>query len=384
MSASLLTPIAALLASGLIGVACSSSGWMEQERPRSQRTKQQSPNRTVLSTSRTAPPPPSTITQDAPPIPEASPLISDWQQYVPREPMWLIVAAAGLRNSSFHPEDNRLGLLNWWRGDNAVNNLLDQIDQGYQVGARWFWIDRPMGTSGTSHVPAASWLTIDEKKRAEITTKLNDTLLDKYDEPVHVVWFVGSDMKDPRSIEGWTDRTADEHYKLGGGETWEQRLATRATIGGWISTGASGIGIDNSAHSREREHFIELFHQLVRPPFGLTMYGESFPLLPASSGGPARNADGTVMLSMEHMEQMPWVATEVLIADRWPVTWSPGVASLDVDSTRAFIWLHESTTRYGNPEQRKQRIRRWLDRGLIPITMDAVMFREAKEYMRTN
>lgn len=314
--------------------------------------------------------------------PDAAPMVTNWQDYVPREPMWLIVASAGLRNSSYHPEDNRFGYLNWWRGERAVDNLLDQIDQGYQVGARWFWIDRPMGSDGSSHVPAASWLTINQNKRADLTTKLNDALLDRYDEPVNIVWFIGSDMKDPRDLRGWTSTDAHENFKLGGGENYVQRIASRATLGGWLSTGAAGLGIDNSGNSDERDHFIGLFHQMLRPPFGITMYGEAFPLKPRPTGGPETNSDGTVRISLEDMEKMPWVATHQLINDRWPVTWEPGMPSFDTEKTRAFIWFHWSTASYGNPEQRKELIRKWLDRGLIPITMDSVMFREAQEYLR--
>lgn len=312
------------------------------------------------------------------------PRVSNWTDFVPREPMWFINAGSGTRRSSFHPEDNSRGLNTWWRGPNAVPNLVNKIEEGYQVGARWFFINRPMGTDGGSHVPAASWLTIDADKREAITDKLNDVLLDRFDEPVHIVWFIGSDMSDPRSIRGWTQNQDHANYQLGETENWKQVVSARSTIGGWLSTGASGLAIDHSATSAEREHFTDMFHQMIRPPFGMMMMAEPFPMVPRPNGGPERHADGTRVLANDAMEQMPFVATESFINEFWPTTFGPGQQSVDPESTRAYVWMSYATIRYGSPEQRKDRIRGWLERGLIPITMDAVMFREAKNYLAGN
>ncbi|GEM_PF-4642812 len=310
------------------------------------------------------------------------PRVTNWTDYVPREPMWFVNAGSGTRRSSHYPEDNARGLNLWWRGPNAVPNLVDKITEGYQVGARWFFINRPMGTDGGSHVPAASWLTIDADKRERITDDLNAMLLDRFDEPVHLVWFIGSDMSDPRSIRGWTASRDSENFQIGQTQNWKQITSSRATLGGWISTGASGIAFDHSATSDERGHFIDLFHQMIRPPFGMITMGEAYPLKPRPTGGPQRNSDGTRALDMDAMESMPFLAEERLLLDYWPTTFGPGQRSLDPDTTRAYVWMSWATIKYGSPDQRRQRIRGWLDRGLIPITMDPVMFREAQAYLR--
>lgn len=317
-------------------------------------------------------------------MPSHGPRVSNWTDYVPREPMWFINAGSGNRRSSHFPEDNAAGLNNWWRGPNAVTNLVNMIESGYQVGARWFFINRPMGTDGASHVPAASWLTIDADKRETITDELNDMLLDRFDEPVHLVWFIGSDMSDPRSLRGWTSSRDGENFQIGQTQNWKQITSSRATLGGWISTGASGIAFDHSATYDEREHFIDLFHQMIRPPFGMVMMGEAYPLIPRPTGGPERHADGSRVLDMEAMQSMPYLAEERLLLDFWPTTFGPGQRSLDPDTTRAYVWMSWATITYGSPDERKARIRGWLERGLIPITMDPVMFREAQDYLRQN
>jgi hypothetical protein len=310
-------------------------------------------------------------------VPPASD-VTDWVNYVPREPMWFIPAGAGVRNSSVYPEDNRLGLSPWWRGPNAVDNLIGRIQTGYDHGARWFFVNRPMGTLGTTYVPAGSWLTLSEQKRDELPEKLTEALVDHFDEPVHIVWFIGSDLEDARSIVGWTPSRDEYYFQVGANDTWDRTVASRVTLGGWISTGASGIAIDNSAPPHKREHFMSMFHQLVRPPFSMLVFGEALPLVYNGSRITTHD-DGTLMLDMDSLRRMPWLATATYLNMRYPNHFAPGQGSLDPENTRVFVWFDYSSITYGNPDQREQLVDRWMDRGLIPITMDPVMFRRAKD-----
>ncbi len=338
-----------------------------------------------LSPARTAHPSPSPKGAPAPQAQQepvqapAADELRDWTKYVPRQPMWVINAGVGLRNHPLHPEENQFGFATWWRGPNAVDNLIDRIDAGYQLGARWFFVNRPMGTLGYTHVPAASWLTLSEERREELPRKLTDALLDRYDEPVHIVWFIGSDMKDPRSLVGWTSSNSDDYFLLGEDDTWEEQFATRSTIGGWLSTGASGLGIDHSAAPAKRDHFIEMFHQLIRPPFNLLLIGEAVPSVRDDRGRPIPHAKGAHTVDIERVKKMPWLAHESYFDSRYPVSFGPGVDSMDPESTRVYIWFERTAIHYGNPEQRERLVDRWIDRGLIPMTFDPVMFRRAME-----
>lgn len=304
-----------------------------------------------------------------------------WQDRVPREPMWFINAGPGVRNSSVHPEDNARGLAVWWRGDHAVDNLVQRIQTGYGYGARWFFINRPMGTPGNTHVPGASWLTMDQNKRDNLPNELTQALLDEFDEPVHVVWFVGSDMSDPREYSGWTQGRDSLYYQIGQGDNWEQLIGSRVTLGGWISTGASGIAIDHSSPLGEREHFIRLFEQLNQFPFNLAIYGEAYPLV-YENGRIARDDDRAPLLDQEAIRSMPWIATDAYIEGQWTVSVETETFALDENDTRMFVWFSRTSLIYGGENQRKNLVHTYMDRNLIPITSDPVMFREALDRLR--
>jgi hypothetical protein len=305
-----------------------------------------------------------------------------WQDRVPREPMWVINASGGVRDSNRYPADNAKGFSIWWRGPRAVDELINRVRAGYSNGARWFLINRPMGTPGDTYVPGASWLTLDDNKRDKIPELLTQALLDEFDEPVHIVWFVGSDLSDPRSFPGWTPERDDEFYQLGRGENWEQIIGSRVTLGGWISTGASGIGIDNSSAIHKRAHYIRLFENLNGFPFYLNIYGEAYPLATQANGRASRDANGTPMLDQEDIESMPWIAATNYIEGRWPMSVESDSFPLNPETTRMFVWFVDGISRYGNEEERRALVNRYMDRGLIPITADAVIFSEALDRYR--
>lgn len=307
---------------------------------------------------------------------------SRWQDRVPREPMWFINAGPGETNHSIHPEDNARGYAVWWRGERAVDELLIRIHKGYEVGARWFFINRPMGsTQAQTNLPGASWLTIKDQKRADLPEQLTRAMLDEFDEPVHIVWYVGSDISDPREYPGWTPETDEEFYLLGENDTYEELIGSRVTLGGWISTGASGLGLDSVSPVHQREHFIELFEQLNGSPFRLNIYGEAYPLI-FDNRGLVRDQYNGPVLDQNAISRMPWMATSEFIDHRWPLGAASDVFPVNTDTTRMFIWLEKSSHRYGDASERVELINKYLDRGLIPITYDPVMFREAVQRVR--
>ena len=307
-----------------------------------------------------------------------------WQDLIPREPMWFINAGTGLRDSPVHPEDNARGLAVWWRGEHAVDALLSRIHQGYDIGARRFFINRPMGTPGNANVPGASWLTLDENKREQIPTLLAKALLDEFSEPVHIVWFVGSDMRDPREFSGWTEARESSFHAVGETNTWEQLIATRTTIGGWISTGASGLAFDESSPLRKRQHFMDLAESLNQFPFKIAVYGEAFPLVFDENDRPSRDSGGNRMLDQDAIKAMAWIGSTSYLDDRWPAGVQSDAFPLDTESTRMFVWFEKSAMRYGSEAQRIEKVNEYMDRGLIPITQDPVMFREALNRMNSS
>lgn len=302
-----------------------------------------------------------------------------WLDQVTREPMWLIHAANGVRGLNYYPEDDHLGTYRWWRGPDAVPNFVEKIREGYAHDARWFLINRPMGTDDTAWVPGASWLTLSDYKRDQLPAQLMDALLDEFDEPVHVVWFVGSKMKDPRTLKGWHPAESDQYYNIGDTSSWKGLLSSRTTLGGWISTGSSGFVFDASSHPRDREHFLQLAHQLRQSPFNQFVGGEAFPRVASETDQPVLDDNGRYVLDVHAMESMPWMGFSQYIRheSRWPYgtktdTWPP-----DPETTRMYQVFELANSVYGSDHHKQGLIQQSIREHLIPVTKDPVMFDHA-------
>lgn len=313
--------------------------------------------------------------------PLIDPIRARWYHSVSREPMWLITAGNGTRSA-----DDPNGLASWWHDDNpdAVQNFLEQVRNGYARGARSFFVNRPMGTNGRTHVPASSWLTIPAGKRSALVDALIDLNLST-DEEFRFYWFIGSDLKDPRSIEGWSSSTPDaDTFLLGETDTWEHLIASRNIIGGWMSTGAAGLFIDHSSPADEREHFKFMSRQLLQSPFEMIVGGEAFPYAFDDNGSTIRDPNNnSPLLDMEAVEYMSWVGTYSYIqhSSRWPTgttnaTWPP-----NPENTRMFCWFN-GTKDLGTDADKRGIIEQTIRDGLIPITGDAGMFTHAMEIYR--
>ena len=311
--------------------------------------------------------------------PIIDPIRARWYHSVPREPMWLISAGNGTRS-----DDDPNGLATWWHDDNpdAVQNFMSQIMEGYGHGARRFFVNRPMGTDGLSHVSAASWLTLPPSKRSALVDALIDLNLNPNTDPIHIFWFIGSNLKDPRSAAGWNEDGTD--YLLGETDTWEHLITSRNILGGWASTGASGLFIDHSSSVDERQHFRFLSRQLLQSPFEMIIGGEAFPLALDGRGKTLHDADNnSPTLDQDSVGAMSWVGTYSYIQhpSRWPqgttnATWPP-----NAETSRMFCWFN-STKALGSDSDKRGIIELTIRDGLIPITNDAGMFSHARTIWR--
>jgi hypothetical protein len=307
---------------------------------------------------------------------------SSWVNAIPREPMWLINAGNGTRSQS---DPN--GLATWWHDDNpaAVDEFIGQIRKGYALGARRFFVNRPMGSNGATHVPAASWLTIPESKRSKLVSALVDLQLDPSVDPIHIIWFIGSDLSDPRDINGWRP-DGRTFYSIGESGSYERQIATRATLGGWISTGASGLAIDHSAPIAERQHFIDLAASLRGEPFNLQIMGEAFPVKITPAGAWVKHNTGPPELDSDAIESMSWVITTVNL--RKPFNWPYGSKTEtyppNPKTTRLYVWFDYSLQWYGETElDQRGYVRQVMRENLIPITSEPVLFDEALKIYRS-
>lgn len=292
-----------------------------------------------------------------------------------REPMWLINCFSGKRDSINHPEEDYTGLRGEWRGPRAMEWLEDQLRTGYALGARKFWIVRPMGTDGESNVSASAWLTIPEYKREPMQERINRLIFEEFDEPVKIYYFIGSYMQDPWSLRGHTGQNQDSVFRLGD-DSYEAQAATRLTLGGLMSAGAAGFGIDASAVMRCRDHYVQFAEQLRRPPFNLECVGEALPVVVTSDGrGVVRDEKGDFMLDQDALTRMAWVGTTDYLG------WRFRFRTFDPETTRVYKWYPwDSEYEDLNLRERQEMVAADMRRGFILITHDPTLMQAALTY----
>ncbi len=289
---------------------------------------------------------------------------------MPREPMWLLNCFGGQRDLSIRPEENVSGVRGDWRGAEGVDWFIRELRLGYSLGARSFFVVRPMGTSGSSHVPASGWLSIPAEKRIALQERVNDLIMDEFQEPIRIYYFIGSYMTDARGLDGYSEKNLPDAFRLGD-EGFEAQHATRATLGGLMSAGAAGFGIDASAPLRTRYHYVEFAEQMRRPPFNMHVIGEALPVVPKGRGV-ARDAMGDFKTDDEALERMAWVGTALYMNYRFHHR------IFDPEKTRVFKWYaFREVFEHLSDTEKRQMIQWDFEHGMITICHDKVMFEEA-------
>lgn len=282
-----------------------------------------------------------------------------WQDSFSREPLWFIQCSIGIKNSGDPLERGRAP---WWYADDGVDRLVEKILQAREIGAKRFFCNRPGGDNGPD-VPnvGASWLTMDAKRRGELTDKLADLLAD-YPE-IEIYWHVGSDLADPREFTSGLAYREEGFYPLGDTSSADRINGTRATMGGWISTGADGLSLDYTAQPFKRDHMIRLAESMRNGPFRFAIIGEAIPCV--------RKGDEWVP-DYPALDKMPWVTTMGNFERRFPKT-----PTFDREQTRIIGWFAGAGSDYGEPAERVHLVQDTMELGLIVATCDEVMFQAA-------
>jgi len=266
-----------------------------------------------------------------------------------RRPLWFLKTFTALRSPT-----NPYGLHHLWNQEDpaaSVAWIRSEIVKGYNHGARKFFINRPMGTDGLSYVCAASWLTIEERKRNLMAAEFRELSAGSLGEPIEIVPFIGSWMRSADNINGWMPGDDDKGHLLG-----ENTVDSQVTLNGWMSCGIKTLGIDHSAPLEKKAHFMEMHRSLAR--FGMGLIGEAFP----------RGTDNQ-SLDEDAIRAMPWLATESFInhsSRKW-------ITSYDPMTTRLFIWVESSSTTV-------EKAREYLDRGFSLIVSEPAIFRMADDF----
>lgn len=277
-------------------------------------------------------------------------------QHIPKGPFYDIGMFAG---GFPRPDENPNGHANWWNVDpasninlfdantgmrlyanspeTAVENLEERIRYGYVRGARHFFLNRPMGTTGVDHVSAAAWETIEITKRTLMANKLKWIAGGGLGEPVHLVPFIGSGMISADSLEGWEgpDDPADGFW-LGDVSTPTREAATNGVLDGYLTAcGCAGLMIDHSSAENERAHFIALANDLwaSRSKY---LLGEALPTNTDVDGVPYATE-----WSQDAIDAIGWIGTDNYFShpNRTFATRPYLDRRSDPNTTRIFAWL---------------------------------------------
>lgn len=296
-------------------------------------------------------------------IPEQLPLPVD------RRPMYFIQTFGADRDSDHYPEENEGGVAEAFRGEGGVDWFLDEIREGYALGARRFFVNHPGGGTNFTDVTGAAWLTIPEEKRGRMTELIPDSILDEFEEEIEIMYFIGSTMRDPREFEGRIPGQSPDPTYTFYDETELAIDSLRITVGGLMAAGADAIALDAAARAPIRDQYVQFAHDMANSPFKLKVIGEAIPLVWPGDGSEPRVHYG-------YARRMPWVATNSFIERNFPNHRSVRV---NLRQTELYVWVSNHQILPKSDDLKFRKGERWQSDGLIVITSEPQVFAGAMD-----
>jgi len=322
-------------------------------------------------------------------------------QNTPKDPMWDIGMFSGTGGNGINP-DNPNGHANWWNvnpnriasdydrvdgntglflfaetTEDTVRNLQERIKYGYDQGARSFFLNRPMGSDGTSHVSAASWETIEINKRTLMASTLKTISEGRFGEKVSINIFIGSGMYAGDDLRGWSGPfIGGGGFLLGDNRTAERKATSDTILNGWIDeAGVSGIIIDHGSPEDEREHFAGLGIDLWQEKNVYLMI-EALPNDTDPDGPYPQEAD------LDHLLRVGAIATTDYFNHNDFQTRPHFNIHFDLDLNRVFVWYQGLTGM--TDEEKADTYNYYYARNRFAISGDPVIFALALEDFNNN
>ena len=203
---------------------------------------------------------------------------------VDRRPVNIINAFGAGYGQSCFPDEDFYGQPCWFRGPDAIQNLVDRIEALYQSGWRRIWVNRPMGApQGGALVPSMCWETITEEKQEGVRTILTDYLATRPELSFGI--YIGYTLPENCSVwEMYNTRTPDFTKR-------EDIQQINCNLKEWIKAGIKEIHFDAAATTTNKETFPQLVRLLWSQ--GVLSGGEAFPKIDVTlpTGEPGRLPD---------------------------------------------------------------------------------------------
>lgn len=258
-----------------------------------------------------------------------------------QKPIWWLQCFHGHNRSALNP----YGVQDFWIDDANAKNTLDRvISEAVTAGADTLLLNRPIGTSGYTHVSAGGTDLITESRK-EIYREANTQ--------INIMPFIGSSIHSTSNLIGYPHPQSELVFSHDG-KQW------RAALGAWISMGIQNFAFDASSKSDRSKLFTDAYPILKSQ--GINIIGEAIPRTSAA------------VPNYPVVEKMPWLATHAYFEQS-------GMNNAGVKfTTPVYVWFDWANSKYGSRADRIRLVLKYLTRGFSVITNDPDMFEIAMRF----
>jgi len=279
---------------------------------------------------------------------------------IDRRPVHIINAFGGNWGQSCYPDEDFYGQPCWFRGPDAIQNLIDRIEDLYESGWRRVWVNRPMGApEGNYLVPSMCWETITEEKQEGVQTILKDYLATRplLSFGIYIGYRLPSNCSEwlmlNTRLPNYIDREDIQQF--------------HCNINEWIKAGIKEIHFDASAATNNKASYPALVRLLWSQ--GILSAGEAFPKIDVTlpNGQEGRLPDP------EYTELVPWLFLEQHFNQGGPNERSWPYWEVDPEKTMMHVCFQGKANQITNQDtpQARAHIDDWVARGFIPCSWNS-------------
>lgn len=198
-------------------------------------------------------------------------------------------------------DGNYSGVAEWWRGENAVENLIDRIETQYIAGYRRLWLAKPMGQAKGRKVNGSAWLSMPEYKRNDIQTTLKEYLSKRPDLKfgISVGFMINGD---PTNID-----SDISELRIPDAFSRRDMLELRENLWPWFDVGVKEVYFEGAGSSNSQDAMVQLARILGSG--GIRSIGEPVPRIDTV----LPNGEQGKLLDPRYTSLIPWLIKEQFI-----------------------------------------------------------------------
>jgi len=222
--------------------------------------------------------------------PGSRPFISE----INRLPVVVIRGFVGGFNLSCDTDENQFGTPCWWRGEKAIDNLINRVETLYNQGWRRIWFSQPMGGTENGLIPSSSWTPLTDEKKEGLLGEFKDYLETRPD--LSMGLYVGFPLSESSSsLFALTSSVRSYDFK-----NQADMVQMRENLLPWSEVGISEISCSLAGNDIYKNAFLQ--YARISWTKGIICRGEPFPKI--------KQEDGMVIPDEEYINSTPWMFFE--------------------------------------------------------------------------